>query len=329
MMAQFAVARRGRQWLHRAWQGQRYGARTIILAYHRVASVDRDPLSLCVQPDHFADHLAVLRSYRVVPLCSIPAILGEGGTPKETVSITMDDGYADNLYAAKPLLEAHDVPATVFVTSGQTGSGREFWWDELDRLVHEQDRLPEAPLPSELLGELAPRFPDRRARYEALHARLYSATTQEKASLLDAIRCWSNSTVAMRPSHAVLTRDELTKLADGGLIEIGGHSVSHPRLDTLSEAEQRTEIVDDRHRLEAFVGRKVRSFAYPHGRYSARTAALVAEAGYERACTVEAVPSDENTDPFTLPRVLVRDMDGEQFARKLHEWFTRSPARGA
>ena len=57
--------------------------------------------------------------------------------------MTFDDGYADNLYAAKPLLEAADVPATVFIVSGAIGQAREFWWDELARTL-----LGPAPVPT-------------------------------------------------------------------------------------------------------------------------------------------------------------------------------------
>ena len=52
--------------------------------------------------------------------------------------VTFDDGYADNLWNAKPLLERYDVPAAVFVTTGYAGQDREFWWDELETLLLER-----------------------------------------------------------------------------------------------------------------------------------------------------------------------------------------------
>ena len=98
----------------------------LILMYHRVASAATDPLELCVAPERFAEHLELLESLgRIVPLRDFARAKGNG----LTVAITFDDGYADNVLAAAPLLEQHDAPATVFVVAGAVGSPRAFWWD--------------------------------------------------------------------------------------------------------------------------------------------------------------------------------------------------------
>ena len=43
--------------------------------------------------------------------------------------ITFDDGYADNLTAALPILREFDCPAAFFICAGAIGSEREFPWD--------------------------------------------------------------------------------------------------------------------------------------------------------------------------------------------------------
>ena len=78
----------------------------VLLAYHRVAEYSSDPWGICVTPRHFQEHLEVLRDYGcIMRLEDVVGALRKGTLPHRAVGITFDDGYADNLYNAKPLLE--------------------------------------------------------------------------------------------------------------------------------------------------------------------------------------------------------------------------------
>ena len=116
----------------------------IILMYHRVADETCDPWGLCVAPRHFEQQMEVLRkSFSVTPICQLAVFLAEGKVPRGSVAITFDDGYADNVHAAKTILERHELPATLFVVSKYVGGQIEFWWDELDRLLLQPGTLPD------------------------------------------------------------------------------------------------------------------------------------------------------------------------------------------
>ncbi len=96
-----------------------------ILLYHRVASPAFDPQCLAVTPDHFQEHMRILRQRCLpVPLDRIwpPRPSASGRCP---VAVTFDDGYSDNLTAALPVLEAEEVPATssVRLAGGRPASG--------------------------------------------------------------------------------------------------------------------------------------------------------------------------------------------------------------
>ena len=112
----------------------------LILVYHRVSGPDADPWRIATTPAHFDEHMAALaRLASPVPLARLAA-----GTdlPDRPVAVTFDDGYADNLHQALPVLERHAVPATVFVTTGYVGAGGEFWADEVERLLLRPGDLP-------------------------------------------------------------------------------------------------------------------------------------------------------------------------------------------
>lgn len=316
------------QWVRRRWQRIRFGARAVILAYHRVGEPGQDPFELCVKPGTFAQHLEVVRRFgSVVRFDRLFESLTASDAPVEQICITFDDGYADNLLVARRILERHDVPATVFVTTGNVDSDREFWWDEAERLVAEAGTP--YTLPAEF-GETGNGEPVRTGSFEEafrlVHDRLYGLAPEERERLLDRLAGWRGRAGA-RATHRALRSREIVALADGGLIEVGAHTVTHPLLDRLDVEAQRQEIAGSKARLEQILGAAVVSFAYPHGRYGDATPGIVAELGFRQACTVEPGVVWRGTDPFLVPRILVGEWDADALARRLARWFGRSPGR--
>jgi peptidoglycan/xylan/chitin deacetylase (PgdA/CDA1 family) len=330
---------------------RRWGSSACILLYHRVADAPSDPQWLSVSREHFAEHLQVLRTYAdPIQLQHLVPGFKTSRLQRRAVVVTFDDGYADNLSNAKPLLEQFDVPATVFVTAGHVGSEREFWWDELDRLLLQPGTLPSV-LRCRINGTLgewdlgdAVTYSEadferhrtwnvldtddpgpRQAIYRALCQLLRPMAERDRRCILDALRAWAAAGTDGRPSHRVLRSAEAAQLSRDGLLEVGAHTVSHPVLRALPAAAQREEISESKARLEALVDRPVCSFAYPYGTrsdYTPETVDLVRQAGFACACSNVAELVDRKTDPFEMPRMIVRDWSGDEFAKRLSGLFS-------
>ena len=104
--------------------------------YHRIADVMWDPWGLAVSPARFAEQMQALLQVRLpLTMDDFVACLDRGALPRNAIAVTFDDGYVDNLLFAQPVLERLKIPATVFVTTHNTGVRQEFWWDELTRLI--------------------------------------------------------------------------------------------------------------------------------------------------------------------------------------------------
>jgi peptidoglycan/xylan/chitin deacetylase (PgdA/CDA1 family)/GT2 family glycosyltransferase len=82
----------------------------------------------------------------------------------------------------------------------------------------------------------------------------------------------------------LLTLDQIREMQKHGF-EFGSHTLNHPWLPSLSNAELRHEIYDSKHRLEDALGGEVVSFAYPRGGVDQRVRSAVADAGYKLAFT--------------------------------------------
>jgi peptidoglycan/xylan/chitin deacetylase (PgdA/CDA1 family) len=324
--------------------------RVAVLLYHRVAEVTCDPWRLCVTPRHFAEHCDVLARQRIAwPLPALLAGLADRRLPRRAAVITFDDGYADNLDNARPRLARHGLPATVFVTAGAVGATREFWWDELEHTLLSDQPLP-TTLELEVAGvvhhwefsaaateaEVSPETArawepwqdthpsTRHVLYRELYDLLFPIPAAERIAALDVISTWARGTVVARPSHRTLTEGELAELARDKLLDIGCHTMTHPPLSTLGPAAQRAEIVQARARLEGLAGRPILNFAYPYGRrrdYDGTTVALVRELGFAGACANFPDLVRPATDRWEVPRLQVRDWDGETFARHLDTWL--------
>ncbi len=320
-----------------------FSSRALILVYHRIAPRDVDPWRLCVDPENFASHLDVLHR-RAHPLGLrqlAQAHLG-GKIPNKAVVITFDDGYANNLVNAGPLLERYAYPATVFVTGAYVQTGREYWWDELDRALLRPVTLPsglqlsvndtciqwelgaascysEAEYASDSTNE-GKRSP-RLKFYYTVWERLRPLPESLRQKALEEIGSWAGVPRELRPTHRPMNALEVQKLSRNGLVEIGSHTMNHEKLSAHPVDVQKDQILQSKIYLESLTGRAVTSFSYPFGEYTEDTVSLVRSAGFSSACTSREDVVWSGTNLLELPRVVVTDCDGGEFEHRLKEWL--------
>jgi peptidoglycan/xylan/chitin deacetylase (PgdA/CDA1 family) len=116
----------------------------------------------------------------------------------------------------------------------------------------------------------------------------------------------------------MLNWSELSAVAECG-VECGAHTHSHPQLDIISPVAAFAEIRRSKTSLEDHLGRKIESFAYPHGYASRTTRQLVRRAGFTSACRVRHALSSTAEDPFALSRII---MTSDVRAGDLESLFT-------
>ncbi|MCC9742358.1 polysaccharide deacetylase family protein [Streptomyces sp. MNU89] len=113
----------------------------------------------------------------------------------------------------------------------------------------------------------------------------------------------------------MLDWDQLRELSAAGL-EIGGHSHTHPQLDTLTGPWLRSELARCRDLLAGELGRCPVSFAYPYGYSSRQVRAAVRAAGFRQSLAVGNALAERRHGPYALRRVTVRRSTGiEEFER--------------
>jgi peptidoglycan/xylan/chitin deacetylase (PgdA/CDA1 family) len=182
------------------------------------------------------------KNARVLPLSEAVGRLRDASLPAGSVSITFDDGYANNLTLAYPLLHKYRMPATIFLSSAYMESGELFPFLQMQLIA--------------MNGQAS-----------GLGTLLY------KSDPLDKVCAWAS--LWWPKVKQVLTRDQLKTLrpmtiaevrsADTQLIEFGAHSHTHCILKNETRERRQEEIVSSIRKVAQWTERPVRLFSYPNG----------------------------------------------------------------
>ena len=283
----------------------RMRGRLTILTFHRVLpdALFKDYLfpSLAVSESMFRGQVQSLaRRCRVVTLEEGMAAMHDGTAgARPMVAVTFDDGYADNVQVAAPIMNAAGVRATFFVVTGLIGTDAELWYDvaarrwqhatlaQLSRACRaagvDGTWLSGKPAIGEWMAFLKKLAPPQRAN---VVAELHDPGPSDERRHLDRL----------------MTPDELRELRGAGHV-IGSHSMSHPLLPQLDADALESELVESRKLLEHWLHAPVRGFSYPNGDQDDRVRAAVAHAQCTYACTTRTGRNDRHADPLRLARI--------------------------
>ena len=279
-----------------------------ILMYHRFGTTGVPP---GVPAPVFREQLRMLKSqFRIVTLAELAKRLQTGQPEPGLAVITVDDGYEDFRRIAFPVLQDAGVPATFFVTTGFIDKSIWLWPDVLEYAIeHTSKRHPDfAPVGVSQTVDLDTAT-GKEAAWHALVGALLDLDSGERSERLADVTRILDVTVPSVPddAHASVSWDDLREMSQAG-IEIGAHTLTHPRLTRLDDDELTREIAGSKRRIEEQLDRSVTSFCYPNGApedYDDRVADAVQRAGFDAA--VVAHFDGARGDRYRLRRLGVGD----------------------
>lgn len=220
--------------------------------------------------------------------------------------LTFDDGYRNNLVHAYPVLKRHRVPFTIFVATGFVDRTSEIWWVALERILEKADYL-DMPLGARMVRLPTHTKAEKCAAYK--RAVLWLAhDMSEAAQRLEIRRMARAYGVDMEglAEELILDWEELSRLAEDPLAEIGAHTHDHLALARLGEDEMRENVQLGLDRLKAELGGSPRHFAYPYGYEAAvdrRSAEVIGSFGFDCALTTRPGMMAKGLQKFALPRI--------------------------
>jgi peptidoglycan/xylan/chitin deacetylase (PgdA/CDA1 family) len=283
----------------------RYRGRGIIFALHSVVEDG------AVHPDHTLRCpvgklewiLRRLRERRIEFVTLDEAVERLSLPPaRPFAAFTFDDGYADNLTNALPVMDKFAAPFTVYVPTGMVSRAIDAWWFGLAELVRRHERV---DIPT--LGRLECADAESKKRAYSTVERAIHTDFRLLPALREAIAAAGIEITALVEREALCER-QLRALSQHPLVTIGGHTTTHPNLARAPESRVRSEMAENREFLERVTGKAVAHQAYPFGHAGAcgqREAEISRALGFRTAVTTRAgmLFSEHRDHLHALPRV--------------------------
>lgn len=279
----------------------------IILMYHSVADTQIAPYidpKNSIMVEQFESQLILLHeSFKVISLSElITCLQDKKPLSKNTVVITFDDGYLDNLVNAAPLLAKYQMPATLFLPTRYIESAEPQWIDRL--YISFQFRSKHKLSLKQMVETFNLRDQIQLEQAYKLHKKiLLTAGFKEREWLLKQIEEQLEPSVS--PPHLTLNWNDVRRLKDEyPLFEIGVHTRNHQDLTSLEDNQAEYEIRQSRQDYKKELGYEPQLFSYPYGRYNEINRTKVESSAFLGAVSTQPTYRiNKSTDRYALPRL--------------------------
>lgn len=287
-----------------------------VLIYHRVTNPHNDFWGISVSPSDFEEQIRYAKeNYKILRFED-----DWSNVQEKSLVFTFDDGYKDNYIWAMPILEKYQVPATFFISTGNIGRNREFWWDQLARIFYcsSQYQSNININGNQIILRGRDFIEEDLIR---IHSLLKPMNMQKREEILDKLENIFKPTIKANADNMMMTEKELISLDSSPYVTIGGHTNGHPSLGKQSIEMQEKEIFVSKIKLEKILGHSITTFSYPFGGredFTMETIDLVRKAGYLKAAANYQGVIDNEHDAFSIPRNKIYQGGRDAFSRQLN-----------
>lgn len=277
---------------------------------------DKDPNGIPTNEDlkvspAFLEH--IIEKYKkagfmFLTLDELSTIIKSGNKPdKPFVIFTIDDGYIDNYTKALPIFEKYQVPFALFIATDFINQRSILWWDIIEDLVLQNNTIYFCEKPFSCNS-----FQEKWDTYRILREAILKYDQKNLFSLLQ--EAFSHYTIDWYApiKKQAMSWTQVKELSKHPLCTIGGHTVSHPALNKLSNSEFHHEIAEGVAILKDKTSHDIYHFAYPYGSANEignREQLLIKEFNFKTVFSSYGgcITSDNKSQTNHLPRVTLHE----------------------
>ena len=300
----------------------------VILLYHGVTSSESRGIENFSRKHIAAEDFAAQMRYvkenlNPVSLRELTRILNqEEKIPPGLVAVTFDDSFKNVHDVALPILEETGVPATFFITTGMVGTSKRYWVDRLEHMINHS----KAKKVQVNLDDTKKYYIDTEKRkiecVVDIKRFLKTASPKVRERVLEDIKTETSSTKPMTAAnYQNLSWEDVQRLDESPLCEVGGHTVNHEILSYLDDKALDYEVGQCINDLEKHLSHKIDLFSYPEGQeehYNQKVIDKLKENGVNISPSAINGVNNLGADAFNLRRIMV-DFMGMEFPYEMKE----------
>lgn len=225
---------------------------------------------------------------------------------KPFIVFTLDDGYLDNYTIAYPIFKKYNIPFTIYVATDFPDRKAVLWWYALEDYLLERESV-ELTNGEVLLVRTAE---EKNAAFMYLRS---LALKFDKENFIKQFNDLLKPDLDLSDYVSKLTMswEQIVKLSKDPLCTIGGHSVTHPAFNTLTDEELLVEVKNGCECLSKHLGKSISHFAYPFGssnEIGEREFLLTEQLGFKTIATTYSEIVSLNTNILRLPRTMLCEL---------------------
>lgn len=270
----------------------------VILKFHRVVPADAGAYRLAnkdleVTPEYLDQCIKYFKSmsYSFLSLNEIyDRFTSKINSSGKFVSFTFDDGYKDNYKIAYKIFKKHDIPFTIYISTGFPDRKVILWWYVIEDILDKNNFL-EFHVNGDTLYIKCETLREKKHAFSCVADIMLGLNEADRMKVLKEIVEIHHIDPFRKTDEMALTWEQIRQMSLDPLVTIGAHTVHHPVLSRLSEEEARGEIAHSKQILESRLGIRIEHFAYPYGgkgQAGLREFAMIAELGFKTATTTRS-----------------------------------------
>ena len=286
-----------------------------VLMYHRILDETINYIELpgmYVHIDTFKMHAKFLReNFNVISLNNLLEAYFKGECLDNTCAITFDDGWRDNYTHLFPIVKKHQLPVSVFLTTGLINTTELLWPEEICYFLSHEGMY------MDIIEYLDGNKKDKLKNilnYRTINGDTITTCIDEiknivppkRDKLIKKIINYNRNNKKL--IREMLSWDEINEMKKSGLFEFYPHGHNHLFLSELENNEVLYEIEESINIVKKnVINQKVDIFCYASGRYDESVVDCLKKNDMEYALLRSGGYLKMGCDRFHIPRIPVHD----------------------